>query len=214
MGDVGFFPPDDMKKVCFIASHLMSGSSTLFEMLDHNPRVQGFRSSRPYYDMPTIMALTKHPHKLNTQAAIFVDELLYNYWLQTKDAYRYCKFIYVVRPPEGVLGELVAQKLYKPQQACDYYCYRLRRMCEMAKRTPGAVLLTYEDIVTGRGLPLIEEYLGLKQRIDLMPVRSAPTRPISYDLLQRAERAHSHYLSYLFSQNLVWTGNPVGDKVC
>jgi hypothetical protein len=203
MGDVDFFLPDDMKKVLFLTSHLKSGSDVLYHILDQNPRVQGFRSGFPYYDMPTILALTQQRHKLDNQAAIYMDELLYNFWLQTKDAYKHCKFIYVIRPPEQTLNELV--RIYKPQAACNYYCYRLRRMCEMAKRTPGAVLLTWEDIETGRGLPLVERYLGLKQPLEMMPMKKgASTNLVPLELVRHADVAFNRYYHFLRSQPLVF----------
>lgn len=183
----------------------MSGSSTLYDILDNNSRVQGYRSESPYVDMPSIFGLTQRPHKLNNQAAIYMDELLYNYRLQTKDAYKYCKFIYVIRPPEGTLNDMLYRKLYKPQQACDYYCYRLRRMCEMAKRTPGAVLLTYEDITTGRGLPLIEEYLGLKQPLEMVEMKKGTSKKLApLGLVERADRAFNRYFHFLTSQPVVF----------
>ncbi len=203
MGDVGFFLPNDMKKVCFITSHLKSGSDVLYNILDQNPRVQGFHLDHPYYDMPTIWNLTQQKHKNDTQAAIYLDELFFNYWLQTKDAYKYCKFIYVIRPPEQTLNELI--RIYKPQAACNYYCYRLRRMCEMAKRTPGAVFLTYEDILTGRGLPLVEQYLGLKQKLEMIPTeKGTSANLVPLGLVLHADKAFNRYFQFLRSQPLVF----------
>lgn len=181
----------------------MSGSSALYEMLDNNPRVKGFRLNRPYTDMPSVYELTQERHKLNNQAAIYMDELLFNHSLQTKDAYRYCQFIYVVRPAEPTLNELVARRLYTPLFATRYYCYRLQRICEMAKRTPGAVLLTWDDLATGRGLSLVEEYLGLKNKLSA-PIMKRGTSmalvPLQY--VKEAEESYEKHLSFLYSQRL------------
>ena len=192
-----------MKKICFIASHLSSGSSELFDVLDQNPRVQGFRSQRPYPDVPSLMEVTARPHKAGTAAAVYMDELLYNYSLQTKDAYRYCRFVYVVRRPEPTLTALVAAKSYTPEAACRYYCFRLRRMCEMARRTPGAVLLTWEDISTGRGLPLVEEYLNLKEPLAVPEMKKGTSATlVPFGLLSSAEQCYERYLAYLYAQDI------------
>lgn len=194
-----------MKKVCFITSHLMSGSSALFDALEDNPRVQGFKSGGPYPDMPSIIDLASRRHKLNNQAAVYMDELLFNFSLQTKAAYKFCKFVYVLRPPEPTLNDLAARGLYQPQFAVNYYCHRLRRMCEMAKRTPGAVFLTWDDLATGRGLPLVQDYLNLKEPLALAPMKKrASADLIPYELLRHAESAFNRYFHYLTSQPLVF----------
>lgn len=181
----------------------MSGASYLYESLDRNPRVQGFRSDRPYTSMLDVLDLTNRKHKLNNAAAVYMDELLYNHWLQTKDAYKYCQFIYVVRRPEPVLNELVSRRLYTPLWATRYYCYRLQRICEMAKRTPGAVLLTWDDLATGRGLPLVEDYLGLKTPLSrfTLPRRNGASL-VPHSLVEEAERSFESHLFFLHSQKI------------
>lgn len=192
-----------MKKVCFLTSHLLSGASYLYESLDQNPRVQGFRSDRPYTSMLDVLDLTNRKHKLKNAAAIYMDELIYNHWLQTKDAYKHCQFVYMVRPPEGTLNELVSRRLYTPSCAARYYTYRLRRMCEMAKRTPGAVLLTWDDLATGRGLPLVEEYLGLKTPLTVPTMKKGTnTTLVPLKFIKEAEESYERHLSFLYSQKL------------
>ena len=88
-----------------------------------------------------------------------MDELLYNHVFCLKESYPKCQFIYVIREPEPVLKLMVSEgKSLK--FAVRHYAYRLRRLCEMARRTPGAVLLTWEDLRTGRGIPLVEKLPG------------------------------------------------------
>ena len=48
-----------------------------------------------------------------------------------------------------------------------YYCFRLRRLYEMAKKTPGAIFLTWDDIKSKKKLELVENYLNIKEKINL-----------------------------------------------
>lgn len=194
-----------MKKVCFVVSHLMSGSSPLCEVLNDNPRVEHFRLNRPYNDMTAVLDLIWRDHKTKTSAAVYLDELLYNYSLQTKNVYSWCKFIYVVRPPRPTLNLLVSKKVHSPSAAVRYYGYRLRRMCEMAKRT-GGVLLTWDDLVTGRGLPLVEEHLGLKEKLEVpvLDIKGTSDVLVPFGLMENAEKSHGFYLSYLQSRLIYW----------
>lgn len=160
----------------------------------------------------TLLALTDQPHKLPNRSAIYMDELLSNHQLCTKVAYKECAFVYVVREPGPVLNFMVGNDKLKPSFAIRKYLYRLRRLCEMAKRTPGAVLLTWDDLAVGRGLNLIEEYLGLRQPILYDPKLLAPFRRtfatalIDPVLVKSTEDAYQRYLYFLKSQNLrYWT---------
>lgn len=201
-----------MKRILFIASHLFSGSDALYKHLDQYDRVHGFRTNgqRMYWHPLDFLEFTERRHKLPNMAAIYMEEVLFNYCLGTKDAYKYCKFIYVVRPPRPVLNLMVASKQCQPAFAYRYYCYRLRRLCEMAKRTPKAVLLTWDDLSEGRGIDLIEKYLTLKQSIPFDPdlLRSHKSVPVAdllhEKLLQAAERAYEKYLHFLKHQALVY----------
>mgnify|MGYP003396138399 CR=1 FL=1 len=71
----------------------------------------------------------------------------------------------------------------------------------MAKRTPGAVLLMWEDI--NRGLPLVEEYLNLKQVLE--PVETTKGTSVSlvpFGLVKEAEESYERHMAFLYSQDL------------
>ena len=199
-----------MKKILFVCSHSYSGSGGLFDALNRHPRIQGYHlaARSPYSHPLNFLTLTEQPHKLDNRSAIYADELLYNQQLSTKAAYKECKFVYVVREPEPVLNFLVGNDRIKPSFAVRYYTYRLRRLCEMAKRTPGAVLLTWDDLAVGRGLNLIEEYLGLRQPIPYDPAllipykRTFSTGLVEPSLRVETENTYQRYLYYLKNQNL------------
>lgn len=171
-----------MKKICFITSHLGSGSSVLATSLNENPRVELFRSEFPYTDLTSFQILTERKHKLDNSAAIYLDELLYNHQLQTKIAYQFCQFIYVIRPPATTLALGV-----KP----EYYSGRVLRMCEMAKQT-GGLLLTWDSLP--HSLSAIEEYLCLREKLVL---GSLSHMQQGFTSCESLEKDYEFYLSFL-----------------
>ena len=78
----------------------------------------------------------------------------------------------------------------------------------MAKRTPGSVLLTYDDLSEGKGLDLISEYLELPQPIEFSPSSlSSLNRSFGTDLLGKGHRlevedSYERYLYFLRNLSL------------
>lgn len=147
-----------MKKVFLVCSHLYSGSSSLCELLSRNSVVQSFNYG-VYNNVTNLIDLTSKKHKTNNRSAIYMDELLYNHQFSIKAAYKECNFLYFLGKP-GVAIHLLVNSGVKPLYAVRYYTFRLRRLCEMAVRTPGAIFLTSDKL--SDGLPLIQSYLGVK----------------------------------------------------
>jgi hypothetical protein len=135
-----------------------------------------------------------------------MDELLYNYSLSTKYALNVCKFIYVIRDAESTLNLLMENESFKkPIHAQRYYLYRLRRICEMAKRTPGAVVLNYYDIKNKKGSEAIQNYLNLKEPFEFLDAKlPEPTSLdlVSPKLVQEADEAFEKYWYFLKNQDL------------
>lgn len=200
-----------MKKILFVCSHPYSGSSALYEALNHHSKIQGFRSnsSNSYLDSPSLLTLTNYPHKTSNRSAIYMDELLHNRSFYTTAAYSKCHFVYVIREPEVPVSFLIANEKKKPTFAVRQYTFRLRRLCEMAKRTPGAILLTWRDLVDGKGMDLIQNYLNLKDPISYDPALLAPyirtfsNNLIGVNLLSETQDAYERYLYFLKNQKLV-----------
>jgi hypothetical protein len=154
-----------MKKVCFVVSHIGSGSSELVESMNRNPRCE-IHSTRTQYSSPeSLNWMFARGHKMRNSSAIYGDHLLFNASLSCRKLYDFCKFIYVIRPARQSLGAVIAAG-YGEDEASRYYRFRLRRMCEMAKRTPEAVIATWDDIARGEILGEIESYLGLTTPLD------------------------------------------------
>ncbi len=188
-----------MKKTVLLATHFHSGSLGLMYQLAENPRVQCYRTNNNY-DHPTVLDdIESKPHKCQHRGAVYIDEIVLNHSVRSTRILDICRIIYLVREPARSLEGIAQSKMLDPRTAVRYYCYRLRRLCEMARRTPGAVFLTHEDLITGRGLPLIEKYLYLKEPL----VHDASKYPVK-DILglipkKEAELAERAYEKYLYA---------------
>jgi len=189
-----------MKKVVFIVSHHGSGSLDLIHLLNLNPRIHIQNNGSAYYHPKDLTSLYEVEHKVQNAAAIYGDHLVLNGNLSCRAIFESCQFIYVIRPAYSALNSMWASNVkYSAKNLSEYYCFRLRRICEMAKRTPGAVLLTWTDLTSAAGLPLIEEYLELKKPLDpsIMHFVQRDEDYISADFVNRGEEAYERYLYYL-----------------
>ena len=152
----------------FIVTHNESGGTLLCRILATNLRVHCYGNTGLVYDHPTVIerARKRIDESLGQNVGIvdascvYLDKLLKNHEFTWKPFYQMCKFIYLVRSPLVPLTNMVGKGL-PVFGAENYYLFRLRRMCEMAKKS-GGVLLTYEDLVSKRAFPLIKNYLGMK----------------------------------------------------
>ena len=184
-----------MKKVCLLISHEHSDSKALLNVLSNNPRLSCYNTGRVYNHALSLEELTALPHKIDNVAAIWMEMLLHNYQFSCKSLYPICKFIYMIREAEPTLNALV-ESGYRPDAALRYYTYRLRRICEMARCTPGAVLLTWQDIK----LPLIESYLNLKQPLELPVLSKVKTGLVKWPLVEEGQKCYERYLFFLKNQ--------------
>jgi hypothetical protein len=195
-----------MKKVVFIVSHMGSGSYELLRIMNSNPRVLILQSGATYSNPSNLEWLFQENFlvqagKENTAATIYGDHLLFNANLACTSLYDICKFIYFIRPAKPSLNELNLVKNidFTPENACLYYCFRMRRICEMAKNTPGAVLLTWDDLADGRGFALIEEYLHLKTQLSpaFYDFVEKDVDVVPHELVEKAQDSYERYLYYL-----------------
>lgn len=189
-----------MKNILFIVSHLGSGSNFLFDALNKNPRIQGIRTNTPYSHPDSLDVLTSTSHKTDNSAAIYMDELLYNFVFSCPQLYRECKFIYFVREARPTLNKIVSipslNQKYEPEYASKYYRYRLRRMCEMAKRTPDAPFLTFDDLISKKKNLLIEQYLNLKDPIEVPEIKDDYSDAVDIDVIKNAQESYDRYFYY------------------
>jgi len=188
-----------MKKVVFIVTHLCSGSSDLMNVLNENPRID-IKKTDTVYDHPdTLNSLFNLGHKLDNTAAVYGDQLFYNISLSCKRFYDFSKFVYLIRRPDPTIAEIVANPnfSYSIESASRYYCFRLRRICEMARKTPGSVFLTWEDLVYHKGHEVLEKYFKLKDPLNpCNPTIEKPRVDIPIDILERCEASYERHLYY------------------
>ena len=157
-----------MKKVCFVVSHLGSGSTDLLEILNASPNCMIQNSPVTYSNPTDLNWLFSVPHKCRDRSAIYGDHLLFNASLSCKGLYERCRFIYVIRPARASLNQISMMRNktgIHGKFAARYYTFRLRRICEMARKTQNSLFLTWDDLSSGRAFSAIEEYLGLKTHL-------------------------------------------------
>lgn len=184
-----------MKKVIFIVSHLASGSTGLLAEMNHHPRIRIYNAQGQYnspLDLEPLMRGDEFDH-----AGMYCgDHLLFNPSFCCAALYDMCRFIYVIRPPKPTLNLILSHNALAPEQMVNYYLFRIRRIFEMARRTPGGVLLTWNDMISGMGLELIGDYLNLKKPIIHEPQFYSAMSPdlLSSSETKEAEECYEHYL--------------------
>ena len=188
-----------MKKVVFIISHLFSGSDYLLKSLNKNSRVQIQNTSHQYSHPSNLENLFSMGHKLNNTAAVYGDHLLYNPCLTSKSFYTFCNFIYVINTAKPTLNLIFNSKKFNELNSLRYYTFRLRRIVEMARCTPNAVLLTGNDLRENRGKELLSKYLSLKEPLDDFLFDNVYPDKLDYNLVRQGENSYERYLAYLKS---------------
>lgn len=190
-----------MKKVLFLVSHLCSGSDQLYEQLCQNITIQGYqnKTNHNYSSMIDIMSLTANKHKLKTTSRIYMDHLLYNFQFSCREAYKHCKFIYFVREPINTIETLVKRQTFPKREAIHYYLFRLRRICEMAKRSKDFTVVTFNNLKNGHGIDDLKSFLGVKEKIaiELYDKKSSGKDILSYKEIELLDKSYEKYLFFL-----------------
>lgn len=185
-----------MKKVCFVVSHLGSGSSSLVASLNANPRCEIRESAARYESSASVRWLFKLGHKCRDAGAVYGDHLLFNSSLANRDLYGGFLYIFVVRPARHSLNEILKMG-YGEREASSYYRFRLRRVCEIAKKSPGSVLLTWDDLAKEPSLRIIEGYLGLSERLHPPSLNQGDGVLCSERTVGECQEAYDRYYQYL-----------------
>lgn len=153
---------------CLIITHIGSGGTLLCRLLSTNLKVHCFGCSGTIYNHPSVIkraciTIDKIVGKRFDPNDLYIDKLMYNYEFTCKPLYKSCKFIYLIRSPYVPIA--TSMKKYSLEGAVNYYFFRLRRICEMARKS-GGLLLTYEDLINKKAFPLLQNFLNLKSLSD------------------------------------------------
>jgi hypothetical protein len=190
-----------LKKVCFVVSHLGSGSGSLVAALNGHPQCQIHESGTRYDSPATFRWLFRVGHKCRDASAVYGDHLLFNASVSSKKIYASCMPIIVVRPARGSLNDIIASG-YSPEGAAAYYRFRIRRICEMASRARKPLFLTWDDLAKDSSMRIIEEYLGLSRPVQT-PVLGDGSREVCPErLVDECQRAYDRYYYYLSNLDL------------
>jgi hypothetical protein len=109
------------------------------------------------------------------------------------------------------LGEILS-KNYTEKDAWNYYRFRLRRICEMAKQTKNAILITHDELMdkSGKAFNLISNYLRLSEPLchDIVEgeILNLETKnEIDLSLLEKTEDCYEKYYYYLNNLEILRT---------
>lgn len=185
-----------MKQTLFVVSHMFGGSDLLAETMNAHPNIEVWSSGIVYDSMEKIVLMNRADHKDRTSRAIFGDQLFHNHAFYCKPAYDVCKFIYIINAPKQSLNLMLSKRYFTSIDEADrHYRFRLRRIYEMARNTPGAVFLTKDMLLAGKGLDLIEEYLELNTPLPVLPLKDRKTPDdLLPSELAASENAFERYL--------------------
>jgi len=175
-----------MRNTVFVISHVGADAETFVSILNENSRIKIEKRNIVYKHPEDLQNLWETKHKNASSLAVYGDLILYNQQFLCKKIYNLAKFIYLVREPAGTLGNI---SMATPEL---YYRFRLRRMCEMAKETPNALLITHQDLVLGKDLGL-RNFLNLREEItyEFKPSEN------SVKVDKSCEECYERYLYYL-----------------
>lgn len=141
--------------------------------------------------------LFKMGHKCRDASAVYGDHLLFNASISSRDIYSSCRLILVIRPARHSLNQIIRGG-YSPSGAGAYYRFRLRRMCEVARRSPGALLLTWDDLAKERSMRIIEEYVGLSSPLTPPePPNEQESEICPEAVVEECQKAYDRYYYYL-----------------
>ena len=153
------------------------------------------------YDHPSVVYDFFNPP---TNEIIYGEHLMFNFSFYHKKFYEFSKFIYFIRSGRHTINEIAKNKIFDINNCLLYYSQRMRRIYEMARMTPGAVLLTWDNLRDGKGMDLVSKYLNIKY---VLPMKdefsSSPVTKIDYNILQKADECYEKYYYSLRQLDLI-----------
>jgi hypothetical protein len=154
-----------LKRQIMIATHMGSGGSMLLEMILANRKAARLPRSydQVYADPTSLSILQEDANRFRPHARLFVDKVMFNFEVINLQYLQMCEYIFLVREAKGSLNSIVKSGKLTPEAATRYYTFRLRRLCEMAKKSPRRLVITWDDLVDKSCLASLRTYLGMKE---------------------------------------------------
>lgn len=181
----------------FVATHYGAGGSMLMTMLGANRRFgKVSREDGQTYRDPTVLAAVQRDAAARQpQARVFVDRLIANHELSHDFYYENVLFVFLVREPEESIKYMM-ETGYTEAAALRYYSYRLRRLCEMARKARHKIVVAWDELADKSAFPAIKEFLGLKELTSIYrPEKSKET--VAGATVSSARRCYERHLRYL-----------------
>ena len=170
----------------FIMSHVGSGAECLCATLSSHPLAHRCRA-KDYVHGSDLIKMKEE----DQYAKVFFDRIDENAaWNNSLS--RFTKLIYFIREPLASLRQMPWSK----RGAARYYCFRLRRLYEMARANPG-LLINYDE------WPMkcdeIWPYIGIKPVEPAIRPSDQEESDLPYVMRQHLQSRYEHYLSLLKS---------------
>ena len=171
----------------------------LMDMILTNRKAARIRRSpeQVYFDPTSLTFLQTEASKFRPHARLFVDKIVLNHEVASDNYLKLCDYIFMIREPESTLNWLVTSGKFKSvDTALRYYCFRLRRLCEMAKKTPRRVVVTWDELVDKSCLPELKKFLGMKE---LTSVYKPTTfkKVVDVGVISKGQKCYDKHLQYL-----------------
>lgn len=129
-----------MKRTLFIMTHLGSDWEELVEVINKKQNFQCFNTNNSYKHHDDVKSLTLLPHRINNSVSVWCDTIFHNKDFAMKFSCKYYKFIFWVGLRQKSIDDLISIYGYGPDQAENYYDYRLVGLSQYYNRCPNSLL--------------------------------------------------------------------------
>ena len=180
-----------------IITHVGAGGSLLSQILNDDLFVNSGRSGLIYNNINVFWEFRER-FKTVKDTDWFIDRLLFNHEFSCP-INNDINFIYLIREPLVPLMNLMKFG-YSSTGARDYYLFRLRRICEMARKSAGSIFLTYEDVISKRAFPLIKDKLKLKENLNpdfINPDFLEEDIEVPLEIFHKCSLSYNRYLKFI-----------------
>lgn len=186
-----------MKRALFLNSHLGSGSRVLCNILESHSRIQNFNQILSYNNPESVLALTSLPHKCHHIGAIYLDEILHNHTITSREIYKLVDSIFLIRNPLETLSEIGPDMGWA--QSSRYYQLRLDRLVSIARQSKSGIVLTYEDLNKDSTWDLLNNFLKLRPLIEKVDFTESEIKEIAYEFIHPCQKSYNKNLEILRS---------------